>query len=53
MDHASLIRRQRAHFQTGASRSLNYRRAQLRKLREAIETREQPLFDALHADLSK
>ena len=53
MDHASLIRRQRAHFQTGASRSLNYRRAQLRKLREAIETREQLLFDALHADLRK
>jgi aldehyde dehydrogenase (NAD+) len=53
MDLASLIRRQRAHFQTRATRPLDYRRAQLRKLREAIETREQLLFDALHADLRK
>jgi aldehyde dehydrogenase (NAD+) len=53
MDLASLIRRQRAHFQTGATRPLDYRRAQLRKLREAIETREQLLFGALHADLRK
>lgn len=53
MDLAPLIERQRAYFQTGANRPLEFRRAQLQKLRQAIETREEALLGALHADLHK
>ena len=53
MDLAPLIRRQRAYFQTGATRLLEFRRAQLQKLGCAIETREASLLAALYADLHK
>ena len=53
MDCASLILRQRTHFQTGATRSLEFRCAQLQKLGGAIETRETQLLAALRADLHK
>jgi aldehyde dehydrogenase (NAD+) len=53
MDFAATIARQRAFFQTGATRSLEFRRAQLQKLHDAILARETPLFDALYADLRK
>jgi aldehyde dehydrogenase (NAD+) len=53
MDLAQLIRRQRAYFQTGATLSLGYRRAQLRKLHDALISYEPALLVALHADLRK
>ena len=53
MDLAQLIRRQRAYFHTGATRSLGYRRAQLRKLHDALISYEPALLAALHADLRK
>jgi aldehyde dehydrogenase (NAD+) len=53
MDFAAVVQRQRACFQSGATRPLEFRRAQLRKLHLAIEAREQPLIEALHADLRK
>jgi len=53
MDCASLIARQRQHFQTGATRPLTYRQEQLRRLQTAIEAREEALLGALHADLHK
>jgi aldehyde dehydrogenase (NAD+) len=53
MDCASLITRQRQHFQAGATRPLAYRQDQLRRLQAAIESRESALLDALHADLRK
>lgn len=53
MDLAALITRQHAYFQTGATRPLEFRRAQLQKLGRVIETREASLLDALHADLHK
>jgi len=53
MDFARLVSRQRAHFLTGATRTLGYRRAQLRRLLEVIETHETALSDALFADLRK
>ena len=53
MDLAQLIRRQRAYFQTGATRSLGYRRAQLHKLHDALVAHEPALLAALHADLRK
>ena len=50
---AQLIRRQRELFNSGATRSLDYRRAQLRKLDEALTVNEANLLSALHADLRK
>lgn len=48
-----LIQRQRAFFQSGATRPLEFRRAQLQKLRDALEAGEAALLGALHADLRK
>ena len=53
MNCAPLIAGQRAFFQTGATRSLEFRRARLQELHRAIEAREPLLLDALHADLRK
>jgi aldehyde dehydrogenase (NAD+) len=53
MDPAQLISRQRAFFHTGATRPLDYRRTQLRKLHDALVTHEPALAAALHADLRK
>ena len=53
MDLAQLIRRQLAYYHTGATLSLGYRRAQLRKLHDAIISHEPALLAALHADLRK
>jgi aldehyde dehydrogenase (NAD+) len=53
MNCAPLISRQRTFFQTGATRPIEFRRAQLRKFYEAIEAREPALIEALHADLRK
>jgi len=53
MDLAQLIRRQRAYFQTGATRSLGCRRTQLHQLHNALVAHEPALLAALHADLRK
>jgi aldehyde dehydrogenase (NAD+) len=50
---AQLIRRQRELFNSGTTRSLDYRRAQLSKLHEALTVNEAGLLSALHADLRK
>jgi aldehyde dehydrogenase (NAD+) len=53
MDFTDLVHRQRAFFQTGATRPLDFRREQLRKLSAALERHESPLLAALQADLRK
>jgi aldehyde dehydrogenase (NAD+) len=53
MDFHRAIERQRAFFRTGATRPLEFRHTQLRKLADAIEGHEEMIFDALHADLRK
>jgi aldehyde dehydrogenase (NAD+) len=53
MDFTRLIRRQRDYFDSGATRLLDYRRAHLRKLQEALLLNEPALLSALHADLRK
>ena len=49
----ALHRLQRAYFATGATRDLAFRRQMLRKLLAAIRKWEQPLYEALRADLHK
>jgi aldehyde dehydrogenase (NAD+) len=53
MDFALTVQRQRTFFQSGATRSLEFRRAQLQKLLNAIENNEKLLSEALFADLRK
>jgi len=53
MDFAAAIERQRAFFQTGATRPLDFRRAQLCKLHAALLAHETALLAVLHADLHK
>ena len=53
MDFAATVQRQRVFFQSGATRPLEFRSAQLRKLRDAVVAHEAALLTALHDDLRK
>ncbi len=53
MDFAAATQRQRTFFQTGATRSVEFRRAQLERLAGALERHETALLSALQADLGK
>ena len=53
MNFSAVIQCQRDYFQSGASRSLEFRRAQLQKLSHALEQHEAALLAALQADLGK
>ena len=53
MNVSSIVRQQRAFFKTGATRSLEFRTTQLRKLLDAILENESALLGALGADLRK
>jgi aldehyde dehydrogenase (NAD+) len=48
-----VIARQRAHFDSGQTRSIEFRRAQLRRLKEVIVRYEKKIGDALWQDLHK
>jgi aldehyde dehydrogenase (NAD+) len=53
MDLAAASQRQRAFFQAGATRSVEFRRAQLERLAGALARHEGALLSALQADLGK
>lgn len=53
MDFTPLLARQREFFQSGATRSQEFRRTQLRRLLAALEAHESALLTALYQDLRK
>jgi aldehyde dehydrogenase (NAD+) len=53
MNYSAIIQHQRTFFQTGETRRLEFRVAQLRKLANALVANESGLLDALHGDLRK
>ena len=53
MDFAAANQRQRAFFQSGATRSVTFRRAHLERLAGALGRHEAALLSALQADLGK
>lgn len=53
MDFAATSQRQCTFFQTGTSRSVEFRRAQLERLLDGLERHEDSLLSALQADLGK
>ena len=53
MTISEIVTRQRAYFDSGATRSLAFRLEALEKLRRAMQNNEKLLFDALKQDLNK
>lgn len=53
MDVSQIVQSQREYFASGVTRGVNFRREQLKKLREALEHYEPQLLDALWQDLHK
>lgn len=53
MNVPAIIAGQRARIRSGATRSVEFRLAQLQKLADLLETHEEELLAALHADLRK
>ncbi len=53
MDFSALVARQRAYFESGATRGADFRLSALKALREALVKNEALIFDALKADLNK
>jgi aldehyde dehydrogenase (NAD+) len=50
---SAFLAQQKLYFQTGATRDLDFRAAQLKKLAVAIKNKEPDILKALHADLGK
>jgi len=53
MNYSNLLRQQREFFQTGKTKSIDFRIAQLKILKQAIAQYENTINDALQADLHK
>lgn len=53
MEFEAMVSRQREFWNTGATRSVEWRLIQLKKLEQALEEREEALCAALKADLGK
>jgi aldehyde dehydrogenase (NAD+) len=53
MTDIAALENMRRYFNSGAARSYDFRKEQLKKLKQAILHHEQDLYDALYADLKK
>ncbi len=53
IDFGKIVQKQRDYFWSGATKSLAFRKEQLRKLKSAFRKHEQSFLDALYADLHK
>ena len=53
MDIQELVRAQRAHFLSGATRSYAFRMEQLKKLQQALRSNEALLEQAMYQDFRK
>ena len=53
MTHIASLAKMRQYFTSGATRSYEFRKEQLKKLKQSILSHEQDLYAALYADLKK
>ncbi|KAI6192783.1 Aldehyde dehydrogenase [Aphelenchoides fujianensis] len=53
MAYSELIKKQRGFFNSGATRSFEFRRTQLTKLRDVLLTNDRLIFDAIFQDLRR
>lgn len=52
-EYSDSLENQRAYYQTGATKSLDYRISQLEQLKALLKENEQELIDAVYADFKK
>lgn len=52
-EYSSMFKAQRDYFLSGATRSYDFRKKQLKKLRSMLQDHEQDLLDALYKDMRK
>src|ERR1700712_3718952 len=53
MEYELMLKTQRNYFDSGHTRSYEFRVEQLKKLRQALQVHEQDIFNALQHDLGK
>ncbi len=52
-DIAQLVQEQRAYFESGSTRNVDFRIQQLKRLKNAIKAHEDEIYEALYADFRK
>ncbi len=53
MIYADILERQRKFFRSGVTKQVDFRKEQLRKLRDVLRNHEEKLYDAIQQDLGK
>ncbi|RLD73169.1 MAG: aldehyde dehydrogenase family protein, partial [Bacteroidetes bacterium] len=53
LNYAQLIQQQKSYFLTGETKTIAFRRKQLKKLRDAVLRNEELIYEALYKDLHK
>lgn len=53
MNIAELMERQRSFYNSGATKDVDFRLAQLKKLKQMVESKEKEIMNALFMDLGK
>ena len=53
MNYADILQQQKTFFNTHANKDLNFRKAQLQKLKKVVKSNEKLLYDAIYQDFGK
>ena len=53
MNYADILQQQKTFFNTHATKDLNFRKAQLQKLKKVVKSNEKILYDAIYQDFGK
>ncbi|MFN3271761.1 MAG: aldehyde dehydrogenase [Cloacibacterium caeni] len=53
MNYADILQQQKTFFNTHATKDLNFRKAQLQKLKKVVKSNEKLLYDAIYQDFGK
>lgn len=53
MNYADILQQQKTFFNSHATKDLNFRKAQLQKLKKAVKSNEKLLYDAIYQDFGK
>ena len=53
MNYADILQQQKTFFNTHATKDLDFRKAQLQKLKKVVESNEKLLYDAIYQDFGK
>ncbi len=53
MNYTDILQQQKTFFNTHATKDLNYRKAQLQKLKKVVKSNEKLLYDAIYQDFGK